>query len=59
SISGINIAKNVTVLNITGQQVQYIENADDTIDMSSLQAGVYFMKITTENGFATKKIVKQ
>ncbi|NQY30970.1 MAG: T9SS type A sorting domain-containing protein, partial [Flavobacteriaceae bacterium] len=49
TINGISTPKNVTVLNITGQQVQYIENADDTIDMSSLQAGVYFMKITTEN----------
>lgn len=59
SISGISTTKNVEVINITGQQVKYIENADDSIDMSSLQAGVYFMKITADNKFAIKKIVKE
>jgi len=59
SINGINTIKNVEVINITGQQVYYAKNSADNIDISSLQTGVYFMKITTENGFTIKKIVKK
>ncbi|PHS09521.1 MAG: hypothetical protein COA88_04890 [Kordia sp.] len=51
--------KNVELFSITGQRVQYIENATGLIDMSGLQAGIYFMKITSANGVTTKKIVKK
>jgi len=47
------------LFSITGQRVQYIENATGLIDMSGLQAGIYFMKITSANGVTTKKIVKK
>jgi len=59
SINEIATEMNIEIVNIAGQQVQYIKNATNNIDLTALQAGVYFIKITTENGFATKKIVKQ
>jgi len=47
------------LFSIADQRVQYIENATELVDISVLQAGVCFMRITTKNGFAIKKIVKQ
>jgi len=58
-IKGLDAIKNVELFSITGQRVQYIENADDSIDINGLQAGLYFMKITTENGSTIKKVVKK
>lgn len=56
--SGIN---HVTVMNALGQVV-YEANADGnmtTLDMSQYQAGVYMVRITTENGQSVKLITKQ
>ncbi|NQY30360.1 MAG: SBBP repeat-containing protein [Flavobacteriaceae bacterium] len=59
SIVGVSDLKIVEVISITGKRVQYIENANKRIDISGLDAGIYFIKITTENGILTTKIVKQ
>jgi hypothetical protein len=55
---GIN---HVTVMNTLGQVV-YNSNADGnmtTLDMSQYQAGVYMVRVTTENGESVKLISKQ
>ena len=55
---GIN---HVTVMNALGQVV-YDSNADGnmtTLDMSSYQAGVYMVRVTTENGESVKLVTKQ
>lgn len=59
NINGVSDLQSVELINMAGQRVQYIETAVEHMDMSHLQAGVYFMKITTKNGFATKRLVKQ
>jgi hypothetical protein len=59
SIEGVNNLHSVELYNITGQLVKHIQNAINKVDMSGLHSGVYFMKITSENGYITKKIVKQ
>jgi len=59
SIKGIATEMNVEIVSINGQQIQYIKNSNNTINLSRLQAGVYFMRITTETGFTIKKIIKQ
>jgi len=59
TINGAKDIDYVEIVSITGERVQYIQNASENIDMSNLQAGVYFIKITTINGFVTKKIVKK
>ena len=46
----------VTLHNIKGQKI--LENTTNTIDLASLTNGVYFATILTNNGKATKKIVK-
>ena len=35
------------------------QNGEMVIDISNLQAGIYFVKITTEQGEITKKVIKQ
>jgi hypothetical protein len=55
---GIN---HVTVMNTLGQVV-YDSNANEntiTLDMSHYQAGVYMVRVTTENGESVKLISKQ
>lgn len=55
---GIN---HVTVMNTLGQVV-YDSNADGnmtSLDMSQYQAGVYMVRVTTENGESVKLISKQ
>jgi len=53
SISSINI------YNTLGQLVQVNTNPSETIDVSGLQSGSYFIKIISDKGSATGKFVKE
>jgi len=46
----------VTLHNIKGQKM--LKSTTKIIDLSSLTSGVYFATIITNNGKATKKIIK-
>ena len=58
----VNIAAegltNVSVYDVTGREVMSL-GAESTIDISELEAGVYFVNVATENGSAMKRIVKE
>lgn len=49
------------IYSMLGQLVhsQLVENKSSIIDVSQLSTGVYILNISTENGFATKRIVKE
>jgi hypothetical protein len=53
--------QNVTVLNMLGQEVLRTEmNVQrGELDMSSLQAGAYFVKVSVNNTIETLKIIKK
>jgi hypothetical protein len=56
------IINTVDVVNFLGQTVisqSNIRNASTNLDISKLNSGVYFVRITSENGTAVKKFVKQ
>ncbi len=53
-----NINFNVEITNTSAAIVHKSQNSEK-IDLSGLSAGVYILKIITENGFYTKKIIKQ
>ena len=55
---GIN---HVTVMNTLGQVVldTHVDGNMTTLDMSSYQAGVYMVRVTTENDQSVKLITKQ
>jgi len=52
-----NELKNVTITNLLGRTI-YSSNTKK-IDIENLSKGIYILNITTENGIATEKIIKQ
>jgi hypothetical protein len=48
----------ITVYDINGKESK-IEPINNNIDLSNFQSGIYTLKIYTENGISTKKIIKQ
>ena len=51
----------VSVSDISGKQIINLNNLEgiDSIDVSSLQSGVYFVKFTTDANFIVKKFIKK
>jgi len=48
----------ISILNITGKIVKTIVSNNNTIDVSNLTKGIYFLQIQTENGMAVSKFIK-
>ena len=61
--SNINLAINsIEMFDINGRMVKRISYKDISnpeVNISDIAAGVYMMKISSNNGVATKKIIKQ
>ena len=51
--------ENMTLFDIHGKTIKQIEGSQRQIDMQNLEAGIYFLKIQTEHGESTKKIIKR
>lgn len=51
--------QSVEVYNLVGQVVIAIPNATNTIDVSNLESGTYFIKVNTVNGNAVSKFVRE
>ncbi|SHF73819.1 Por secretion system C-terminal sorting domain-containing protein [Flavobacterium fluvii] len=49
----------VAIYNLTGALVKSISNAVDYIDVSNLTSGGYLVKVTTDQGSFTQKIIKK
>ena len=51
--------ESITIFSITGQQLIYKVNTDNSIDFSQLPKGIYLLKVEFENGKSvTKSVVK-
>ncbi|MCF6129514.1 T9SS type A sorting domain-containing protein [Flavobacterium sp. AS60] len=48
----------VSIYNELGQLIQVTTNPNDTIDVSGLKAGIYFIKILSDKGTSTDKFIK-
>lgn len=57
-IQGVNIQK-IEIYNSLGAIVQVVDNLGNTLDISSLQNGIYLFKIFSDNSISTKKVIKQ
>lgn len=57
NLSNNNILKNVAISNIFGQTI--LSSNLKNINMSKLSTGIYILKIETEKGIATEKIIRQ
>lgn len=51
--------QSVEIYNIVGQVVVAIPNSTKAIDVSSLKTGTYFIKVNTEKGSTTTKLMKE
>lgn len=51
----------IEVVNISGQMLQRIQTIqfNNTVDISHLQAGMYYLRISGKNGLSTKSFIKQ
>jgi type IX secretion system substrate protein len=50
--------KQISVYDITGKQVKYSNSESHTLDMGNLSEGFYLLKISTDKGVVTKKVLK-
>lgn len=51
--------KNVAIYSFTGALVKNISNDSDSIDVSNISNGSYLVKVTTDKGSFTQKIIKK
>ena len=58
NIKSSSIIKNITIWNIQGQKVLSFDNLN-TIDVSSLQSGMYLARFDTENGLKVSNFIKK
>ena len=49
------ILENVTIYNNLGQKIKTIKQ--NTVDVSTLAKGLYFVEVTTNQGKASKKVI--
>ncbi|MEO8085770.1 MAG: T9SS type A sorting domain-containing protein [Bacteroidota bacterium] len=58
-----SLIKIVDIFNVLGENIKYLEfmdgKSDIEINVSSLDAGIYFVKVETENGSSVQKLLKQ
>jgi hypothetical protein len=49
------------MMNMNGQELQkgVLQVGNNTLDVSTISNGIYFLKVISGNGFSTKKIIKQ
>ncbi len=61
TLNGVKTIQDVAVYNMLGQEVLRTKpnTVQAEIEMSNLQAGTYFVKVTVENSNKTIKVVKK
>ena len=59
SLSEASEVKNIEVIDLLGRLVETQFIASRCLDISNLSAGMYLVRITTENGMVTRKIIKR
>ncbi|MGQ7945416.1 pectate lyase family protein [Flavobacterium sp. WC2509] len=51
--------ENVTIYNLLGSIVKTTSNVSESVDVSNLKTGSYLVKVTTDQGSTTQKIIKK
>lgn len=58
-ITSSEVIKQISIFNITGVMVYESEDNTEGIDISGFNNGIYFIKINTDKGNITKKVIKK
>ncbi len=53
------VMNSITIYNTLGQLVQVITNPTETIDISGLKTGSYFIKVISDEGTSSSKFIKE
>jgi len=53
------IVNKISILNLNGQNIRNVNRSNNTIDISYLNSGVYFVEIETAVGIVTKRLLKK
>ncbi len=51
--------KNITITNVSGKGIKTVVSSNNTVDVSNLVKGIYFLQVQTENGIANSKFIKE
>ena len=54
-----NVIRQVEIYNVEGQLVKFSDGNVENIAISNLTEGLYFVKVITDNGTSTHKIIKK
>jgi len=57
--SSVSIIKKITIYDILGKVIVIESNHFNYLNLSHLKSGIYFVKLKTERGTITKKIIKE
>ncbi len=49
----------ITIADVSGKSIQQINGSQKQINVSALSSGIYFMKIETDKGIVTRKLIKE
>ncbi|MEW4925487.1 T9SS type A sorting domain-containing protein [Algibacter sp. 2305UL17-15] len=58
TIEYFDTIKKIEIYNIIGKKIKSIEQPNNSISMNEIKSGIYFFKIGTNSGIATKKVIK-
>ena len=58
NIQQISISS-LSIYNSMGQLIEVITTPNETIDVSNLQAGIYYLKLITDKGMTTQEFIKK
>jgi hypothetical protein len=61
NISSETTITNIAIYNLLGQEVmtKSVNDTENSIDVSNLTSGTYFVKVTADNTVKTSKIIKE
>ena len=59
TITNAEIIEDVVIFDVHGRAIKTINRNANKIDVSSLQNGIYFMKVKTNNSYETMKFIKE
>jgi hypothetical protein len=58
-VSPNSILRSADIYNTSSQKVISVKRIDEGIDVSSLKAGIYLIKLVTDQGIETKQFIKE
>jgi hypothetical protein len=59
TVSATAAIENVEIYDYNGRLIRTFKNVSEKIDVTNMQAGMYFIKANSDEGFVTGKFIKE